>query len=161
MKLYLAQHGDSVPEAVDPERPLSERGHDDVERLAQFLALGGMRVPRVCHSGKLRARQTAELLAARVGSADAIEAVSGLNPNDPIEPVADRINTWTDDTLLVGHLPFMARLLAYLVSGDSGRQVALFRPGTITCLERDAEGRWALAWMLRPELLGRQLDQSL
>jgi phosphohistidine phosphatase len=62
MKLYLAQHGDSLPEQVNPERPLSERGREDVRRLAEFLGGTGIQVRRVYHSGKLRARQTAELL---------------------------------------------------------------------------------------------------
>jgi phosphohistidine phosphatase len=155
MKLYLAQHGDSLSEQVNPERPLSERGREDIRRLAEFVGGSGVRMRRVYHSGKLRARQTAELLGAQLASAEAIEAASGLNPNDPVEPVADQINRWTEDTLLVGHLPFMERLVACLVGGASDRPVATFRPASLACLERDADGRWAVAWMLRPELLRR------
>ena len=110
--MALAPRTVSVEEEVNPERPLSERGRNDVERLAQFLAASGMGVQRLYHSGKLRARQTAELLAARIGSVDAIEASPGLNPNDAVEPIAERIAAWREDTLLVGHLPFMARLVA-------------------------------------------------
>ena len=155
MKLYLAQHGDSLPEQVNPERPLSERGWQDIGRLAEFVGGTRIRVRRVYHSGKLRARQTAELLGGHLASAEAIEAASGLNPNDPVEPVAAQINGWTEDTLLVGHLPFMGRLVAYLVGGASDRQVAAFQPGSLACLEPDAGGRWVVAWMLRPELFRR------
>jgi phosphohistidine phosphatase len=155
MKLYLAQHGDSLSGQVNPQRPLSERGREDIRRLAEFVGGSGVRMRRVYHSGKLRARQTAELLGAQLASAEAIEAASGLNPNDPVEPVADQINRWTEDTLLVGHLPFMERLVAYLVGGASDRPLAAFQPGSLACLERDADGRWAVAWMLRPELLRR------
>lgn len=155
MKLYLAQHGDSLPEEVNPERPLSERGWDDVSRLAEFVGGTGIRVRRVYHSGKLRARQTAELLGGQLASVGAIEGACGLNPNDPVEPVADQISRWTEDTLLVGHLPFMGRLVAYLVGGANDRPVAAFQPGSLACLERDAGGRWAVAWMLCPELLRR------
>src|ERR1700674_2201913 len=154
MRLYLAQHGDAAPVEVNPERPLSELGREDLRRLAKFVGGSGIRVQRVFHSGKLRARQTAELLATQIASAEAIEAAVGLNPNDPVEPMSDWISDWSEDTLLVGHLPLMGRLVAYLVSGAGDRQVAAFQPGSLVCLERDTGGCWAVAWMLRPELFG-------
>ena len=64
MRLYLVQHGDALPEQVDPERPLSAEGRRDVEAVARLLASAGTRAVRVAHSGKLRAQQTAEVLAA-------------------------------------------------------------------------------------------------
>jgi phosphohistidine phosphatase len=155
MKVLLAQHGDSLPEHVDPERPLSGRGRDDVMRMARLIGASGVRVTRIFHSGKLRARQTAELLAPHIASAAVVKAVSGLDPNDPVEPMANRVTEWTDDTLLVGHLPFMGRLVAWLVGAAGDRQVTAFQPGSVVCLERDAAGTWAIAWMLRPELLPR------
>ena len=153
MKLYLVQHGDSLPEEVNPERPLSERGQQDVTRLAEFLGRRGIRVQRVCHSGKTRARQTAEILAATVASGVAVEAMSGINPNDPVEPIAERIKDWDDDTLLAGHMPFMGRLAALLLTGKSESVVVAFQPGSVVCLERTVSGVWAMNWMLRPELL--------
>jgi phosphohistidine phosphatase len=155
VKLYLAQHGDSLPEQVNPERPLSEQGQEDIRRLAEFIARAGVRVRRIYHSGKLRARQTAELLGAHLAPGAAIEATSGLNPNDPVEPFANQIRTWTKDALLVGHLPFMGRLVTRLVCRAEDSQVAAFQPGSLACLERDADGHWAVAWMLRPELFRR------
>ena len=62
MRLYLVQHGDAVPERLDPERPLSAAGRREVEAVARLLAGAGARVAHVVHSGKLRAQQTAELL---------------------------------------------------------------------------------------------------
>ena len=78
MKILLAQHGDSLPEHVDPERPLSDRGRDDVMGMARLLGASGVRVRRICHSGKLRACQTAELLAPDVASDAIVEPVVGL-----------------------------------------------------------------------------------
>jgi len=134
---------------------LSDRGRDDVQSVAEFVGASGMRVRHVYHSGKLRARQTAELLAAAVASSELVEAVAGLSPNDPVDSIAERIKGWTDDTLLVGHMPFLGRLVTHLVSGASNREVAIFTPGTMVCLECNAQGRWAVVWMLRPELLAR------
>ena len=153
MKLYLVQHGDSLPEEVNPERPLSERGRRDVARLADFLGQRSIRVRQIYHSGKTRACETAELLAAQVAPGTAVAAMSGINPNDPVEPIAERIKGWHDDTLLAGHMPFMGRLAALLLAGKSESMVAAFQPGTVVCLERTVTGVWAVNWMLRPELL--------
>ena len=38
MRLFLVQHGNALPEDVDPERGLSERGKQDVANVAAFLA---------------------------------------------------------------------------------------------------------------------------
>ena len=153
MKLYLVQHGDSLPEEVNPERPLSERGRRDVARLAEFLGRRNIRVRRIYHSGKTRARETAELLAAQVAPGTAVGAMSGINPNDPVEAIAERIKGWDDDTLVAGHMPFMGRLAALLLTGKSESVVVAFQPGGVVCLERTVTGAWVMDWMLRPELL--------
>jgi phosphohistidine phosphatase len=153
MKLYLLQHGDALPEDINPDRPLSERGQEDVRRLAEFVWNNGILVKHVYHSGKTRARETAEIVAARMAAGVKIDAITGLNPNDPVEPWAKQINNLQEDSLLVGHMPFMGRMAAYLLSGNSGSQFVAFEPGTMLGLERDESGRWAIAWMLRPELL--------
>lgn len=154
MKLYLVQHGEALAEEVDPERPLSDRGRHDVERLAAFLAGRGVRVLQVWHSGKTRARQSAALLASRLAPDVTPEARDGLAPKDSTEAFAETLAGWRDDALVVGHLPFMARLVARLVTGKDDGSVVAYRPGSVVCLERDEDGPWAIAWMLRPELVG-------
>ena len=53
MKLYLAQHGDSLPEQVNPERPLSERGWGRHKDLSQsFRVIEQRRSFRPTLSGK-------------------------------------------------------------------------------------------------------------
>lgn len=152
MKLYAVQHGEALPEDVDPQRRLTEVGRDEARRLANFLAKAGVRIARIVDSGKTRARQTAEILGARIAPGVAIELEAGLNPNDPVEPVAERIQNWREDTMLVGHLPFLAKLVAVLVGGRGDARVCAFRPGSVVCLERDEAGSWSVSWMLRPEL---------
>ena len=151
MRLYLVQHGEALPKERDPDRPLSGPGRADVERLVDFRAKRRVRARRVRHSGKTRAQQTAELLARALGGA--CEGRSGRAPNDPTGDVAQEASGWTDDVVLVGHLPFMGRLAARLVAGREDPGVAAFRPGGMLCLERGEEGGWTISWMLRPELL--------
>ena len=153
MRLYLVQHGDAVSEQSDPERPLSVAGRRDVEAVARLLASNDIRAERVAHSGKLRAQQTAGLLAAALVPGVIPETTTGLNPNDPVEPVARSIAQWTSDVMLVGHLPFLGKLVAHLVAGDERKPVVAFVPGTVVCLESGEAGHWAIMWMVRPELV--------
>ena len=153
MKLYLVQHGEAVAKDVDPDRPLSEQGQTDVARLAALLATLGVQVEHVLHSGKTRARQTAKALGQATLKQGLAEAVSGIAPNDSTEPFAETIATWHEDTLVVGHLPFMARLVSRLLLNADDPPVVGYQPGSMVCLEQDSEGAWRLIWMLRPELL--------
>jgi phosphohistidine phosphatase len=153
MRLYLLQHGDAVPEATNRERPLSDKGRLDIKRLARFVGWSAFRAGRILHSGKLRARQSAVLLASEMGEGAAPEEMAGLNPGDPVEPVAAQAAAWQENTLLVAHMPFLGRLAGLLLCGDPERPLAAFQPGSMLCLERDDSGRWSIAWMLRPDLL--------
>ncbi len=150
MRLYLAQHGDALPEQVDPDRPLSAQGRADVERIAALFAEKIAVPARVLHSGKTRARESAEILARRLAPAAPIEVIAGINPKDDPEPLAAQLDAWVEDVLLVGHMPFMGRLASLLLG--AGAPALAFSPGTLVCLERQERG-WALAWMVRPELL--------
>ncbi|MCB1852097.1 MAG: phosphohistidine phosphatase SixA [Gammaproteobacteria bacterium] len=152
-KLYLVQHGEALAKEIDPDRPLSERGIRDMRRMALMLRRGGVGVECVLHSDKRRAQQTAELLAAEIMRGGQPEKVPGIHPNDEVATFATQLDNLPQDTLIVGHLPFMARLVARLVSGDGDLQMVTFQPGSIVCLERQGEG-WSLAWMVRPTLLG-------
>jgi phosphohistidine phosphatase len=153
MRLYLVQHGDAVWKQVDPDRPLSPTGRGEVARVARFLAAAQVRCTRVFHSGKTRARQTAEILAAAVAPNGRIERFLGIDPNDSTDDLAHAIAQWDEDTLVVGHLPFMSRCVARLLGGRETRDLVAFRPGSLVCLERTDDGDWVVAWMIRPELV--------
>lgn len=152
MRLLLAQHGLAVDKQEDPARPLSEAGVQDVQHVASQIGAAGVRVARVWHSGKLRAAQTAELLAKQVMPKGRPETIDGIAPNDPVEEFAADVDVWQEDTLVVGHLPFMSRLVSLLMSGEPEYECVRYVPGSIVCLERVAPEQWVLVWMLRPDL---------
>jgi len=154
MKLYLVQHGEAVSKEVDPERPLTEQGETDVARIAAFLMQSGIQIDRVIHSGKLRARQTAEILASVVTPKLKLETSGLLNPNDNPAAFDWQSESWNKDCLIVGHLPFMARLVSHLVVGNTESTLTAFTPGSVVCLERIDDEHWQINWMIRPELLG-------
>lgn len=152
MKLYLVRHGDAVASDVDPERPLSETGRQQVARMAALLSARGVRVARVLHSGKARAQETAAALAAAVAPDATPEARDGLSPNDPVAPLAEASAAWHEDTLVAGHMPHLARLASLLLAGRDVPSSFDFEPAATACLERDEAGAWALVWFVGPSL---------
>ena len=120
MYLYLVRHGEAKPKEQDPERPLTERGSETVRRVAALM--GGMRlsVGGIHHSTKLRARQTAEILAAGSGAVVPVTQVPNLEPQADVDELAESLSAATTDLMLVGHLPHLDRLASRLVSGDAG-----------------------------------------
>jgi phosphohistidine phosphatase len=152
MALYLVQHGKALAEDVDPERGLSEEGISEVERIAGTAGGYRVRVSVIEHSGKKRARQTAEILAAALRPAKGVLARSGLNPQDEVKPVA-REAVAGRDAMLVGHLPFMERLASYLVTGKADKLVFRFQNGGIVCLDQEPDARlWHIKWALMPHI---------
>lgn len=150
MKLYLAQHGHAVDKTVDPDRPLSAQGREDVSRIAGLLKTAGIRPGNICHSGKTRAHQSAEIFADTL-SCGTISILPGLAPNDPLVGVQDFIDQQEIDVMLVGHLPFMQRLTSALLNNNETTGYR-FLPGSVACLERE-EKQWSMNWMVRPDLM--------
>jgi phosphohistidine phosphatase len=146
--LFVVQHGQAKPEEEDPQRPLTARGADDVGRLARWAVDRlEVRPRRVIHSGKTRARQTAEIWG-RLLDVDTEEG-DGLSPNDDPATWAHRLAGERDDLMLVGHLPHLARLTGLLLTGDPGCQLIGFQQGGLAVLEQTDAG-WVLAALVPP-----------
>ena len=152
MRLYLVQHGQAFPAAEHPDRPLTDQGRREVAAVAALLARGQSRLSRIIHSGKIRARQTAEILADHLKPSQPVAAATGLDPHDPVEPWVATVNGWTEDGLLVGHQPFLGQLVSRLVLGEE-RALVDYRPGTAVCLEPTGAGAWRIVGMFGPALL--------
>ena len=153
MKLYLIQHGEATTEEVDPSRPLTAKGRSDVQKIASFLKGAGVRPGDILHSGKTRARQTAEIIAASLGPDFKIKEREGLAPNDPVKAFTNEISGMANDLMIVGHLPFLGKLAAMLLAGSESKNVVAFRQGGVVCLQRNEDQSWQVAWMVTPELL--------
>jgi len=155
MRLYLVQHGDAVDKQVDPDRPLSEAGVRSVELVGAFISKAGVRVDEVCHSGKTRARQTAERLAKHVAAPGSVEERRGLGPKDPIGSLRKVVSACTEDLMVVGHLPHLSKVASSLLVHDEEAEVIAFEKGCVVCLER-VDDEWSVRWMVTPAIvLGR------
>lgn len=153
MKLYLIRHGEATTEEVDPSRPLTAKGRSDVQKIASLLKGAGVRPGDILHSGKTRARQTAEIIAAQLGPDCLVREREGLAPNDPVTALIKEISGMAHDLMIVGHLPFLGRLASAFLSGSESKNVVAFRQGGVICLQRNEDQSWQLAWMVTPELL--------
>ena len=109
MFLYLVHHGDAVGPDVDARRPLSAAGVAGVERVAAQAAANGARPQVVWHSGKLRAKQTAEALWRACNALAELSATRDLQPDDPPQWIRDRLREETRDILIAGHFPHLPR----------------------------------------------------
>jgi phosphohistidine phosphatase len=153
MHIYLVQHGASKNEAEDPQRALTDEGRRTVEKMAGYLAGLGLAVDRIKHSDKLRARQTADILAASLKPQDGVEQVSGMAPNDDVSAMRINLHSETGNVMLVGHLPYLSRLLSSLLLVDENRPLIEFRMGGVVCLGRAENGQFRILWAITPELL--------
>jgi phosphohistidine phosphatase len=151
MRLYLVQHGEARSELEDPERSLTPRGEKETRKISDATKRLSIFPKKIYHSGKKRAEQTAGIIAAALDLP--AQVGQGLNPNDDIRPWVERISAEAEDLMIVGHLPFLEKLASFLVFGNERTKAVLFRYSAIVCLEKKEAGRWAVDWILKPEMV--------
>lgn len=154
LKLYLVRHAEPKRREEDPERSLTEKGWSDIRRVAAFLSKHeGIHVKSIIHSGKARARQTAEALAEHLKPGNGIREMKGLKPLDEISFWVDELGATEEETMLVGHLPYLSTLSSYLLCHEEDCRIIDFKSGSVACLERNENGDWSLQWMVGPEVV--------
>ncbi|MCF7853833.1 MAG: phosphohistidine phosphatase SixA [Candidatus Pacebacteria bacterium] len=153
MKLYLVQHAEAQSKDVNSERPLTSKGTADIQKTAAFADRLGIRVDKIYQSGKLRASQTAEILAAHIASEGLVEENADLKPKADPTVWRNRLDKVTEDIALVGHMPQLDKLASLLLCGDSDAHIIAFQNAGIVCLESSDENGWQAAWIVTPALL--------
>jgi phosphohistidine phosphatase len=147
LRVFLVHHGEAVGPDVDARRPLSEGGRRAVETLAAEAAARGAKPAVVWHSGKLRARQTAEAFWRACNALASFSATRDLQPDDPPQWMRDRLRAEHRDVLIAGHYPHLPRLLAALVGVDESS--VAFPPHGVVALETRDDGlTWTEVWRI-------------
>jgi phosphohistidine phosphatase len=155
LELYLLRHahaGDSAKwDGPDSERPLSPKGRRQAERLGAFLAERGFAPDAIVTSPKVRARQTAQLVADALGIASAVDDRLGgpLDPDD-VGDIAERAGGTS--VVLVGHDPDFSELSAAL----SGTEYLPMKKGALARIDMTLPvqaGGGVLRWLLPPDLV--------
>ena len=117
-------------------------------RLASEAAARGVRPVVVWHSGKLRARQTAQAFWQACNALAEFSATPDLQPDDPPSRMRDRLRGETRDILIAGHFPHLPRLLSLLLTGRADLTGPFPQHG-IVALERAAEtDSWKEIWRI-------------
>lgn len=150
MALYLVQHGKSRSKAEDPKQRLSDLGRADTRRIAQVAEGYQVPVSIIRHSQKERALETARIFAQFLTPERGIKQIDGINPMDDVETFASGLDA-KENSMVVGHLPFMERLVGCLVAGTPEKRVFKFQNSGIVCLDRDENG-WFISWTLMPNI---------
>jgi phosphohistidine phosphatase len=138
--IVLVHHADAVEPDLDPQRPLSSTGRAHAARLAADLATRGVKPGAIWHSGKLRARETAEIYLTAVNPSATFTATRGLQPDDDPEWMRDLLEGEADDLMIVSHYPFLPALLQLVCGAD-----AAFPQHGAVALERTQSG-WTERW---------------
>ena len=154
MKLYLMRHGDALSSQQDPERGLSERGKDNIVKIAKHVQQQKITFEHIYHSEKKRAKQTAEIMAEIISPEIKINVLQDITPTDDPILVFDEINSWDEDTLVTSHLPFIPNLISLLTGQDAFLTSISFETGTIVCLEKQSGTRWKINWTTSPSEIG-------
>jgi len=141
------QHGLATDKAENPERSLSAQGIDNTSAIAKQLKLSVVPVSKVFHSGKLRAQQTAEIIATELSITTS--AIEHLSANDDAKLFTQQLNT--NYALYVGHLPHLENLVSLLLAGREKPPLIKFQNSAVACLECHGDF-YQLSWYLTPDL---------
>jgi phosphohistidine phosphatase len=146
VRAYLIHHADALAPGVDFERPLSSVGLAQADWLAAAAKAAGCAPDVIWHSGKRRARQTAEAFLRACAPSAEFRMVRGLRPDESPERMRIELGAETREVLLAGHMPHIARLLEML-SPDSAPMPLHGGVG----LEREGDdGEWREVWRASP-----------
>jgi phosphohistidine phosphatase len=138
--VHLVHHADALAPQVDAQRPLSSLGLNQADWLAAKAREAGVKPDAIWHSGKVRARQTAEAFLRVCNPFATFTMVRGLRPADPPDWIRDMLDVEEREVLVAGHMPHMAYLAALL-----GAESPLPQHGMVT-LERTAPRSYVERW---------------
>ena len=145
-RLYFVQHGLAVDKAENPDRPLSASGIEQTKLVAAQLSKQQVPISKIFHSGKLRASQTADIFAKRLG-VSTVSDVDYLSPNCDISVITPLLDT--DAALYVGHLPHLDKLSSFLLTDDENKSIIHFQNSGVLCLGCSKQN-YQIEWYLVP-----------
>ncbi len=148
MRLVIVHHGDAVGPEIDLRRPLSPWGREAVERLAAEAASRGVKPAVIWHSGKLRAKETAEAFWRACNPFAEFAATRDLQPGDSPEWMRDRLRGESRDILIAGHYPHLPSLVALLLAAAPGEAAPFPQHGVVALTTEDEGETWRELWRL-------------
>jgi phosphohistidine phosphatase len=161
MKLYMVRHGlagnHGDPRYPDDRlRPLTDEGRKRFANTVKALAATGMKVSLIATSPLVRCRQTAEILAERMGGKPKLVELDALAPGSDLNALIDWTNNQAMDSVAwVGHAPDVNDLAGQLIA--RGYAQIRFAKGAVAAIEFDdliTRRGGELLWLVTAKILG-------
>jgi len=146
MKLYLIRHGDYA--SSDITKPLNQKGEADIERMARYLKTREFSLDEIWHSSKLRAAESAQIIA-KVFNCTHVKEKEYLSPNQSPQQTIDDLKEVNHDVVIVSHLPFIPHLLAKLFPEKMSTSFLL--PTASVVVIECVNGQWEFVEVIAPE----------
>ena len=163
MKLFLLRHGKAQPRSPkwrpDSKRPLTREGESSMFAVARGIKALEVSFDVILTSPYVRALRTAEILA-EVYESEKLFETARLTPEAGAKDILDEVNenfSAAGEIVLVGHEPFLSRLISTLLTGADGMTMELKKAGFCKLtIEKLVFGKCAcLDWLLTPKQLSR------
>jgi phosphohistidine phosphatase len=158
-EIYLIRHGvaeergDAWPD--DAKRPLTDDGMSRMRKSVRGLARLGIAMDAVLTSPLVRARQTAEIVAAGLSPRPSLVTIDSLAPGGSFADVIADLEKHVRKTriALVGHEPNIGELAARLIGS---RHPIEFKKGAVCRIDVEAlppSGPGDIRWLLTPKIM--------
>jgi phosphohistidine phosphatase len=160
VNLYLLRHGTAVEPGTpgfenDADRPLIPKGERRLRSAAAAMKILELSFDSILSSPFVRARQTAEIVAGELKLMRRIQFFDGLVPGGNPKALIHALNELKpapENILLVGHEPYLSRLISLLVSGHADAVIEMKKGGLckLEVVELQHGQCARLAWLLTP-----------
>lgn len=166
MNLYVVRHGEAEKIGgiiqSDSGRPLTQKGETDARLVGTLLMRLDPELELILSSPYLRARQTAEGVAAGFPHQPVVKQTENLSPGFRPKGLLEELRSLAPggSVAVIGHQPDLSVLLAYLIEGESAGSIAM-APAAIAKIKFEAGSTSdaVLEWLLCPEVI-RQLSSG-
>jgi phosphohistidine phosphatase len=161
MNIFILRHGIAVERDEwhsknDADRPLTAKGKNQLRKNSGALEKMQLDFDLILSSPLLRAKQTAEIVAAKLKLKKWLKFSDALASDGDMKNLIKQLNELKpppENLLLVGHEPYLSELISLLVSGDENMTMD-FKKGGLCKLEvqKLRHGKCAtFAWLLTPK----------
>lgn len=150
--LYLVHHGKAFFKEVDPDRHLTQEGITETKAIANHLNKIQLKIDKVIHSGKVRAKETAKIISEYLANS-VVKEEKGLAPLDDPKIWYNRLKNIDKNIMIIGHMPYLSRLASMLLEVTT--EVIVFRNSGVLCLEKGDDLKWRIKWYITPDIIVR------
>ena len=160
MDIFILRHGIAVEPGTpgyenDSERPLNPKGERRLHSAAAAMKKLELSFDLILSSPFIRAKQTAEIVVGELKLKQGIEFFDGLVPGGNPKALIHTLNglkPTPGNVLLVGHEPYLSRLISLLVSGHADAVIEMKKGGLckLEVVELQHGQCARLVWLLTP-----------